>query len=101
MSKIEDIKQAVSALTSLIQIHHERIDAYLALAEARSHDEIKSRCMDHVDTSMQIIGTLSRWRSAYDGLAQNPGRPVGTDILHEARLFLSFNRYKTMIRRCE
>lgn len=101
MNEIKDIKRSVDALASLIQRHYQRTHAYLNLAEARSRDEIKSVCMYQVDVSMQMINNLSKWRSAYGGFAKNLDRRDSADIWHEARLFLSLNREKAMIRRCE
>lgn len=98
---MEDIKRTVSALASLIWIHRQRVDAYSMLWGRTSNDEIKSLCKRQIDLSIQIVGNLSVWRSAYDNFGKHLDRYAYTNIWFLTRLFFSFNPEKTMIRRCE
>jgi hypothetical protein len=98
---MEDIKRTVSALTSLIQSHHRRINAYSELSRVTSHEDIKSLCERHINLSNGIVRNLSTWRSAYGGFTKGVDHYSDTDTWHQLRLIFSFSPEKTNINRCE
>lgn len=98
---MEDIQRAISALTSLILAHHENLKAWTELSQTTSHEEVKSLCQRHADHSRQIVKNLSGWRSAYGGFAKKVDESPADSTWHKVRLFLSFDREKTLINRCE
>jgi hypothetical protein len=98
---MEDIKRTVSVLASLIRIHRQRVDAYSMLWGTTSNDETRSLCKHQIDLSIQILGNLSVWRSAYDSFGTHLSRYTDTNIWFQTRLLFSFNPERTVIRRCQ
>jgi hypothetical protein len=98
---MEDSKQTVPALTSLIKRHHKRIGAYLELSRVTSSEEIKALCERHIDLSNRIIKDLSAWRSAYGEFTKGADFYFNNDSWYQLRLIFSFNPEKTNLNRCE
>src|SRR4030081_3362734 len=98
---MENTSEAITALTSLIDVNNKRMQTYQSLAEKARQDDLKAHFRQCSDQSRHFSKGISLWRAAYGGFAAREKTSGLTSVWVRVKSLFEVNLNKNVMAQCK